>query len=326
MSSQPTWGVVATVKAPDEDILNFAAWHLDQGAHRVVLYLDEDAPVARTALKAHPKCRVIVTDMAHWDRRRPEKGRPNKHQVRQSVNATHCYSKGPQVDWLLHCDVDEFLWCDTPIASQLSALPATTLSARVHPLEVLAPDPSDSLPPGIHWCKGCSSDQKLRKAQTKAIYPDYGAHLTGGFLSHVSGKIFVRTGQPNVTLRIHNAFHLQLMDNDAAPLTQSKLIHTHARSLDHWLARYRYRLAYGAYRSELRPAPSKDGSSLTLHALFQKLENEGGETALRDFYTSVCTATPDLRARLEVHGQLYQVTLDLDAVRHRHFPKITETS
>jgi len=321
MSSDPTWGLVATIKAPDADILNFAAWHLDQGAHRVHIYLDEDAPGARAALKAHPKCRVTLTDAPYWKRRRRHKCRPEGHQHRQSVNATHCYNRDPQVDWLLHTDVDEFLWPASPLAGQLAALPDETLSARARALEALSPDPDD--PPGLHeiWCKGCARLLGDRRSDTEVIYPTYGTHLNGGFLSHVAGKVFVRTGLDDISLRIHNAFRAGEMDPDPAELDGCKIVHLHGSSWDHWQRHFRYRLAHGSYRKGLKPAPQPDGSGLTMNALFAMLEREGGEKALRAFFTEVCTATPALRRRLEARGLLHKVTLDLETCRRRHFPE-----
>ncbi len=320
MSSDPTWGVVATIQASDEDILNFAAWHLDQGAQRVQIYLDEDAPKAFAALKAHPKCRVILTDAQYWKRRRRHKGRPEKHQQRQSANATHCYKRDPEVDWLLHTDVDEFLWPMAPLQGQLAALPETALSARVRPIEAMAPDPDDPPEANTLWCKACARLLAHRRADTDAIYPTYGAHLDGGFISHVAGKVFVRTGLPDVSLRIHNAFRDGEMDREPIELSDTKIVHLHAPSWEHWRAHYRYRHEHGSYRAELRSAPQPDGAGLNKHALFAAIEAEGGETALRRLYEGVNTATPDLRKRLEAHGLLHKVALDLDACRARHFP------
>lgn len=317
MSSRPTWGVVATIKAPARDILNFAAHHLELGAHRVHVYLDADNPAARAALRAHPKCRVVVTDDAYWRRR---KGRPAAHQSRQTANATRCYRRGPQVDWLAHIDVDEFLWPEAPLPGQLAALPGEVLSARVRPVEALAPDPADPPPDGVTWCKGCHPDQKPRRAQTDAIHPDYGAHLNGGFLSHVAGKVFVRTGQSGIGLRIHNAFRHGETDPAPAELRQTRLCHFHAPSWEDWLAAYRFRLRAGSYRPGLKPAPSPAGTGLTMNALFATLEAEGGEAALRAFYDEVCVATPALRTRLGAHGLLHAATLDLDEKRARQFP------
>ncbi len=317
MSSLPTWGVVSTIKAPATDILNFAAHHLDLGAQRMHIYLDADNAEARAALKAHPKCRVTVTDAAYWARRN---GRPDAHQPRQTANATHCYNRRPQVDWLLHVDVDEFLWPDRPVAEQLAALPAETRSARVRPVEALAPDPDDPPPDGQIWCKGHDRHQGARRAQTNEIYPTYGDHLNGGFLSHVAGKVFVRTGLDKVSLRIHNAFFDRVQDPDPARLDDMRLVHLHAHSWTHWQQTYRFRMAQGSYRDSLRAAPMPDGIALTMNQLFSMLEEDGGEAALAAFYREVCTATPDLRARLEKYGHLHAIRLDLDFKRRKHFP------
>lgn len=317
MSSPPTWGLVATVKAPAQDILNFAAHHLDLGAHRVFIYLDSPNPTAAESLKAHPKCRVILTDEAYW---RQRKDRPERHQPRQTVNATHCYNRRPQVDWLLHIDVDEFLWPSRPLQDQLAGLGADVRSARVHPIEALAPDPDDPPPAGQIWCKGHARQKGLRRKETSAIYPTYGEHLNGGFLSHVAGKVFVRTGLDKVSLRIHNAFFDRVQDPDPARLNDSALVHLHAQDWDHWQQVFRFRMEQGSYREGLKPAPMPDGVALTMNQLFAMLEAEGGENALRRFYREVCTATPALRARLQSYGHLHSVRLDLDEKRRKHFP------
>ncbi|WP_297774100.1 glycosyltransferase family 2 protein [uncultured Roseovarius sp.] len=318
MTPAPTWGLVATIKAPARDILNFAAHHLDLGAHRVHVYLDAPNPQAEAALRAHPKCRVILCDDGYWKRRR-RKGRPDQHQPRQSLNATHCLTKRPQVDWLAHIDVDEYLWPASPLPEQLAALPEDTLSARIRPIEALAPDPADPPDEGTQWFKSCARVQMRRREETNAIYPTYGPHLNGGFLSHVAGKVFVRTGITGTSLRIHNAFRDKVMDDTPDELRDTVLCHLHAASWEQWQSAYRYRLLHGSYREGLKPAPHSDGGGLNMHALFRMLETEGGEDALRLFYEEVCIASPDLRARLDAHGHLHKIALELDAKRNRHF-------
>ena len=320
MRNQPTWGVTATVKAPLRDTLNFAAHHLDLGAHRVFLYLDDADETTAAALGTHPGCRVIPTGRAYWQ---SHGYRPKKHQVRQQVNATHCLRHDPGVDWLAHIDVDEYLWPeDASLADQLAALPGDTLSARIRPVEALAPDPADPPPNGAQWFKSCASDARRRRRETAAIYPEYGSCLKGGFLSHVQGKVLVRTGQKDIRLRIHHAARGNGNDT-ATPLPGTRLCHLHAPGYDLWQQHYRYRLTQGAYRAGLRAAPGApagpDGGRMTLHALLSRLEQRG-PAALRDFYQQIGTATPALRARLAAHGHLHLINLDLDAKRARHFP------
>ena len=316
--TDPTWGIVSTIKAPAKDILTFAAHHLDLGAHRVHIYLDAANDAARDALKAHPKCRVFVCDDGYWKRRAGRKGRPEKHQQRQSANATHCYRRDPQVDWLAHIDVDEFIFPDSGLSGQLHALPVGALSARIRPAEALAPDPDSPPPEAGIYLKATSRFRKDRAAQTEQIFPTYGAHLNGGFLSHVAGKVFVRTGHDKISLRIHNAFREGVMDANPAELPDTLLAHLHAPNWSDFLASYRFRMAQGSYRSELKPASGDHG--LNMHALFSMLEAEGGEPALRAFFDEVCIATPALRARLSDHGLLRLITLDAQAKLARHFP------
>src|SRR6056297_2395339 len=116
--NQPTWGLVATIKADTTAILNFAAHHLDLGAHRVHVYLDAPAPHAFAALKAHPKCRVTLCDATYWDRRGK---RPDTHQPCQSTCGRFCRQWVALIDWRAHIDVDEFLWPSRPLPAQLAA-------------------------------------------------------------------------------------------------------------------------------------------------------------------------------------------------------------
>lgn len=301
-----TWGVAATILAPAPDILRFAAHHLDQGAHRLYIYLDAENPAAYTALKNHPKVRVQTCDATHWKRLGAK--RPDKHQVRQTMNATHAYNRRAEVDWLIHMDADEFLVARTPVSDVLDTLPDDQTSARVRPMELLGGS-ADGF-------KAFIPADGRRQALVERIYPTFGKHLVGGFLSHVAGKLFVRCGLPDITVRIHNAFQGDTMLADAAELTRIDLAHCHAKSWAAWRDAYAYRLDKGSYRAELKS--TKGG--LSLHDLFHAIEADEGVAGLRAFYDEVVGDSADLRARLEAHDLLRIVALDLDGALARHFP------
>lgn len=327
MSGGAKWGLVATIKAPAAQVLAFAAHHLDLGAHRLFLYLDDENQAAFDALAAHPKCRPVLTDAAYWAKLGMK--RRVKHQARQTENARHAYGRAAgQVAWLAHIDVDEYL---TPLpgaaalGQQLAAMPPSCLSARIRPAEALAqptaqpasqPASQPTAQPVTHF-KMLHPDRATRDRYARALWPDYGAHLNGGFLSHVAGKLFYRTGVTGLRVQIHNIFVHDQMNPAEAPLQDALLLHCHAPSWQAFWQHFTYRHAKGSYRDELRPG-QQDG--LTLHQLFAYLLDTGGQPALLRFFTQVCTATPGLLQGLDQHGLLYSCQIDLAQKLRHHFP------
>jgi len=307
------WGLTATILAPAPEILRFAAYHLEAGAHRLYLYLDDENSEARAALKAHPRVRVKTCDPAYW--RKQTGRRPQKHQVRQSHNATHAYRRAPDVDWLVHMDVDEFLVPERPVAEILGALPAEQQIARIRPMEALSGD-------NTHF-KAFIPNGPDRANTVAAIYPTYGPYIKGGFLSHLAGKVFVRTGLEGIRVQIHNVFQDDDIIDGPEQQPGIDLAHLHAKSWDDWLAAYRYRHENGSYRPELAPNRPRDRGGLSMHELFAMIESEGGVAGLRAFFDEVCADSPDLRSALDARGLLRRVDLNLDAILPRHFPDAT---
>lgn len=315
MSQSLRWGVCATIKAKADDVLRFAAYHLDAGADRIWIYLDEDNPKAYEGLNAHPQCIVITCDDAYWQRIFGR--RPVKHQVRQSQNATRTLARASAVDWLLHADVDEFLVAPRPVTEMLSALPESALTARVRPMEVLA---QENRTGGARAFKAFIPSGPDRQKTVRALYPTYGGYVKGGFLSHVAGKIFVRTIRPEMVLRIHNA----RLEDDKNPgevaLDEVALAHLHATDWRSWMRDFDYRLAKGAYRSDLAPVGAPENGGVTLNTFFNLLVERQGTDGLRAFFNEVCADTPLLRDRLSAHGLLRLHDLGLDAKMQQYFP------
>lgn len=308
-----TWGISATIKAPADEILHWAAYHIEQGAHRLHIYLDAPNPEAFEALSAHPACRVTICDATWWEKRKGQ--RPDMHQQRQTVNATHAYRRDPQVDWLIHMDVDEFLVAEQPIAKILGGLPEDQRTARIRPMEQLSGTPSlfkAFIPPGPE-----------RVRTVAELYPTFGAYLKGGFLSHLAGKVFARTGQERIHVRIHNVFQAGEMMETPERQAGIDLAHAHAKSWEAWLAAYRFRFERGSYRAELAPNKPHAKGGLSMHELFAMIEGESGEAGLRAFFDEVCADSPELRTKLRERGLLREVNLGLRATIDEHFPALT---
>jgi hypothetical protein len=306
------WGIVSTILAPTADILRFVSWHLELGAHRIFIFLDDDNQDAFAALKPHPKLRVRICTEDWWTQRKRK--RPEKHQVRQSLNANHAYSRKSGLDWLLHIDVDEYLAPRGPdVATQLASVPEAMTVARVRPMELLSDGDGQAyktfIPPG-----------PTRDTIVSDIYPTYGTYLRAGFLSHYGGKIFTRTGMDNISIRIHNAFQDKVRIDACHELVQMDLAHHHSLSWEDWHSRYRYRLEHGTYRAELDTSRAHKAGQMRLNDLFHYIEAENGTDGLRAFHREVAEDTPALRNKLSEHGVLRLVDIDLNAAVAKHFP------
>ncbi|CUH50642.1 glycosyltransferase family 2 protein [Shimia marina] len=307
-----SWGVVATIKAPAQEILNFAAHHLELGAQHIWIYLDAPNPEVKPFLKAHPQVTPVSTGENYWIKARGKT--PPMHQVRQSFNARHAYQRAQHVDWLLHCDVDEFLFSERAIGDQLAALPATCLSARVRPAEALS-NPDGSADP--LYFKSFIEDKAARRRIVAEVYPTFAPYLKNGFVSHVAGKMFVRTGQEDMRLKIHNVFQGEQQNPGQQALTDMTLLHVHTAGWAHWEQSFVYRHAKGSYRDELGAAQAEGKGGLNLHKLFAHLAQE--PDGLRDFYEAVCVAHPMLLEKLAAHGVLQEHRLALAVKRRKHF-------
>lgn len=293
------WGIVATIKAPLPEIMRFAAHHLELGAHRLYLYLDDADTNKAAALSAHPKIRVTCCDDAYWHSRN---GRPGKHQVRQTANATHAYARKAEVDWIAHIDVDEFLWPSIPLDQILDAVSDEISVLRLRPSELLAGGDrayKSYVPPG---------PDRLNIVQR--LYGDYAPFLNAGFLSHIAGKTFLRTGGLADQWRIHRAFKEGQALTAESECPEIRLLHWHCENGADWNSKLNFRLRRGSYRAELRP---------TFQGTLNTLLSELSPSERSDFFETVVADTPDHRRRLAAEKLLFECDLDLNRKVGRHF-------
>jgi len=306
---KPSWGIVSTVRGSASDILRFVAYHLDIGVDRMYVYLDEPNPKAFNILNRHPKVEVRNCDAGFWGYRKRE--RPEKHQIRQTANATFTYRKADE-DWLAHIDVDEFLWPEHPIPDLLANVPGHIPGVRVRPIEAMAG--------GQDFYKAHIPSSQDRDGLVQELYPNYGAFVLGGFLSHVQGKLFVRTGLPQINFRIHNLFQNGKLLPCRVELPSVDLCHRHAPDWDHWLAHYRFRLERGSYQPGMSPNVPREHGGMNKNELLSWIEAEDGMDGLRAFFDEISGADANVRARLEQHGMIRHRPLNLDERVAKHFP------
>lgn len=308
-SKTPRWGIVCTTNAPLLDVARFVAHHLEIGAAHIYLYLDAPEPDVVGLLNEHPKVTLTQCDAAYW--KRMGKNRPEAHQLRQTFNATCALrDAAPHLDWLGHIDTDKFILTRTKLSSALKTVPQDMAGARLYPAEALAKTAAGELPQ--HFKLRTTADGVAATAIAD-IYPTFGSYVRGGFLSHLAGKVFARTGLGDMRLAIHR---LRVKGEDVlntAVIKDAYVGHLHAPDWDSFITKLDFRQTKGSYRTKSEDALKNIGH------LLQYLRDEEGEAGLRQFFDEMCSDTPELRARLKKHGLLLTPRFDPDAAVEKVF-------
>lgn len=294
------WGIVSTVKAPLAQVARFIAFHLDLGANRIHIHLDEPDQALADRL-SHPKVRFTQCDDAYW-RGKPTRAR-STHQMRQVFNATRMY-RITQLDWLAHIDVDELLMPPAPFPDLLAAVDPHAPFVAVIPSEML-----DTRGDPHHFKRPAHGEAK------REIYPTFGQHVPGGFISTQSPKLIARTGLDGIRQGIHALRLKGRIVRGGARIDGLELGHAHAPDFETFQRHMAYRLAKGSYHD-------RKGRLNRLGHLIRALLDDPDPHALRDFHREMCAATPERLDLLAAHDMLITRHLDLEVKVRRYFGKL----
>lgn len=288
-----TWGLVATVKAPEEEVLAFVAHHLALGASRLWIYFDDPDDPAFDRIAKLPRVTAARCTSWYWLTRGGRNSQIIHRQIRNAKEAQRQCS----LDWLGHIDVDEFLHAARPVAEILGDMPASSPNLLMEPFEALHdPELADDIFTARQF-RG-----PLQEKHRSLLGPVFGAYapiLAKGGLSHVLGKSFCRPRFPGMTIGLHN-----IAVNKAKRITpfhpELRLLHFHAQDPTAWRRILPFRLKHGAYEHpEERP----------LHDFLKA----ASEAELRDFYAETMILTAEKRALLQAHDRLVTADLGLRA-------------
>ena len=205
MSLEPhRWAVVSTIKAPTKDILNFAAHYLSLGATHLYLFLDFPDPKAQEHLEKHSHIRVTNTAPDYWQARRRRPQTVERRQI-ENIKTAIEFARRDDIPWLGHFDNDEFLHVPSHanVGMRLARLDDDVMCVRALPVEYLVPNDPDYT--GPDQFKRLATPFARRRQISMRAYPEFGAKVSGGFLSHQVGKSFFRIVPALMAPRIHFA-------------------------------------------------------------------------------------------------------------------------
>lgn len=286
-----TWGLVATVKAPEAEVLAFVAHHLSLGATRIWLYFDDPDDPTFAKVARLPRVTATRCTEAYWA---AQGGRHDRHQNRQARNARNA-QRDCDLDWLGHLDVDEYIHAPRPVADILAERPLTAVALRMEPFEAVhTPGLPDDIFTARHFRGPLRDALRDLRAPVLGLYRSI---LPKGHLSHSVGKSFCRPAVRGVGLRLHAVYMKQeRIDTPFNP--ELRVLHFHAQNYDAWRNALPFRLERGAYQ---------------YHPDLQHHLTGATEKVIKHFYDATQTLTTEKLALLEQHDRLVTTDLGLKA-------------
>ena len=286
---------------PPELVAAYAAHHLWSGASSVHIYLDRDDPRTRALLAPLDRVHVTVADAGYW-RREFDKKVPKTHQRRQTLNATHAYTKR-DVEFLLHLDADEFLLQGEPIEKELKRLRTSRPDhyLRVGNLERVwrAGEAEGGMFDGAFRASTKHADEDL-----SGLTLDAEGLTKFGLTGHSAGKAFTPTGYDYV-LGIHRP-HLDTPRPWTHPgirrSTTSTILHFDGVTPLHWVYK-RLRKAHFLLTQPGQPVSPQMQAQIDVIG-------DGGLAAARALHDRIKVIGPDMQGALDAKSLWFDVDFD----------------
>lgn len=219
----------------------FSKYYLDKGAEKVTIYLDEGSPEVK--LSNHPKveilkCSELLENLGILSR-------PQFIEELQMIVYHHAFET-LLTEWLLVCDIDEFVGYKDDINRALSQIPPEWQFA-VLPVAEAIWGPNDKKYEEF----GCTffrtrTRKGFGKMQSSILYGKSGKYTVAGLVGHSLGKYFIRKTAAVKTLGIHQPIGEATLrggpTTDIEGLTELYLYHFDAISFDRWNEKWSGRL------------------------------------------------------------------------------------
>ncbi|WP_255731664.1 glycosyltransferase family 2 protein [Phaeobacter sp. B1627] len=287
---------------PLAEVLRFCAWYIALGADEVVICFDNPEDPALELLSDHPRLRCIACTPEFWARVGLTAG--DAFVTRQNAAMTWLYQQYDD-GWLVNVDADEYLFLEAGgLVDLLAGVPEELHSVRIVTAERLVVQPGGEI---TYFRRPMSYED--RKSVYGADVELFGPRR-GGLVGHPQGKSVVRCGVPGLTLRQHWPRTVKGQE-----LRERLLDHHDGVHLLHMIG-----AEYQLWRSKLDWRCASRGFTAGLTTRVQAaLAADDPEAALRSLFTRLHCADPALLERLDRHGALLRLRLNVDALVEEYF-------
>lgn len=277
-----SWSIVTTVRAPEWQVDAFVNHYLQIGAKELFLYFDDPNLISITS---NDKVKCTICDEAYWGKKRPE-----GLEDRQRLNATKAKNT-TTAEWIMHCDIDELCWSQTPIADVLSEQDEDIGGVIVSPREaVYSKEPTNEGIYNTPFFKRFGNELEPKKYAKIAeeLFPTMSHAGKCGFWGHVQGKSFIKKEANSGRMPLH---HKQ---NDVPGFEMRKktdkiiLRHYDTMSYSLWKDKHMRRIFNEVFVPNAGKFRKKQQDAI-LEAFREK-----GDDGIRSVYVEMSILSPDL--------------------------------
>lgn len=289
-STQGSWSVAVTARAPEYQVNEFLEHYVGLGADKVYIFFDDRDYADYDRGRFSEKVISFVCDDRYWETvyKAPplgnRAGRPDAVEIRQGVNALFA-REIMHSEWLLHVDVDEFIYVKKNVAEVLSAYPEGVFSVLLRTLEAVYENLKE---PGqetdtVYFKKSVQQRELLQQ-----IYPEELLKCaSNGLWGTVIGKSFIRKHPEVKSMSVHWPTPVNASLTTNVPTYYIDLLHFEGQSYELFKEKFMIRV----YRNVAKHMPYTYKIRLDIA---KREYDKRGEQGLQDVYRSFYVMEPEM--------------------------------
>lgn len=276
--------MVSTIRAPEYQVNEFLEHYVGLGADKVYVFFDDPEYASYDIERFAGKVISFVCNDAYWESvyKAPpmshRQGRPDAVEIRQGVNALFA-REIMHSDWILHVDVDEFIYAKKDVREVLSTYPDTVFSVLLRTLEAVYDNVKS---PGeetntTYFKKAVKQKDLLRELYSEELLKC----ATNGLWGTIIGKSFFRKHPEVKFMSVHWPMPVDSSLTSNVPTYYIDLLHFEGQSYELFKEKFKLRV----FKNVAKHMPNT--YKVRLDIIKREYEAKGEEGMLevyKDFY------------------------------------------
>lgn len=279
-----SWSVVSTIRAPEYQVNEFLEHYVGLGADKIYVFFDDPQYASYDVERFAGKVISFVCNDAYWTSvyKAPpmshREGRPDAVEIRQGVNALFA-REIMHSEWILHVDVDEFIYVKKEVRDVLSVYPSTVFSVLLRTLEAVYDDvkfPGEETKT-IYFKKAVKQKELLRELYSEELLKC----ASNGLWGTIIGKSFFRKHPEVKFMSVHWPMPVDSSLTSNVPTYFIDLLHFEGQSYELFKEKFKLRV----FKNVAKHMPNT--YKVRLDIIKREYEQKGEDGMLevyKDFY------------------------------------------